>query len=242
MNLVIPMAGAGSRFSQAGYALPKPLLPAHGKTLLEWSVDSIPLSLVTRMVFVGLESQRKDIEGLVIERYAAHEPDFVWLPQVTRGQAETVMKAERHLDHELGLIIFNIDTAFDSPSLAGLLSDTALDGVLGSFHSDEDRFSFAKLDGNGKVTEVREKDPISNHALTGFYHFSRCSDFLIAAGNAIARNETQKGEFYVAPLYNELIAKGREFVIDVAKRHRILGTPAEYESFLVDGWQTNTEA
>ncbi len=236
MNLVIPMAGAGSRFTQAGYALPKSLLPAHGKTLLEWSVDSIPLPLVTRMVFVGLESQRKDIEGLVTERYAANKPEFVWLPQVTRGQAETVMKAEHLLIPERGLVIFNIDTAFDSPSLAALLSDTTHDGVLGSFHSDEDRFSFARLDDAGKVVEVREKVPISYHALTGLYHFSRCSDFLTVARNAIERNQTEKGEFYVAPLYNELIAQGREFVIDKAARHQILGTPAEYESFLDVGW------
>ncbi len=234
MNIVIPMAGAGSRFVDAGFKDPKPLLKAHGKTLLEWSVDSLPLELATRLVFIGLRAHQKttSIEDLIQQRYKKHNPQFIWLDHVTRGQAETVMMAADLLDKDKGLIIFNIDTAFESRNLVKLLQDPAHDGVLGCFDSSEPRFSFARTDGAGNVLEVKEKVPISNHALTGFYHFAKCADFLQAAKAAIDASRTEKGEFYVAPLYTDLIAKGKRFVLDQVDCHWILGTPDEYRSFL----------
>ncbi len=234
MNFVIPMAGLGSRFVEAGYQLPKPLLPAHGKTLLEWSVDSLPLELATRLIFVGLKEHRDahDLENVVRALYAEYDPQFLWLDQTTRGQAETVWLAGSLMDPDVGLLIFNIDTAFRSSGLADLLRNSDHDGVLGAFTSTEPRFSFASTDETGTVLEVREKSVISSSALTGLYHFASTSAFLEIAGSAIAANELEKGEFYVAPLYNRLIERGARFVLDRCEEHWILGTPAEYESFL----------
>lgn len=233
MNFVIPMAGAGRRFVEAGYKLPKPLLPAHGRTLLEWSVDSLPLHLATRMIFVGLEEHRDEfnLESFIAHRYAAYGPGFRWLAATTRGQSETVCVAADLLDHTLPLVIFNIDTAFVAPGLEGLLSAPSVDGVLGAFDSDEPRFSFARIE-NGRVTEVREKSVISRHALTGLYHFRRTKDFLRIAGEAIQSGRTEAGEFYVAPLYNQLITEGGRFAVHACRDHWILGTPAEYQAFL----------
>lgn len=234
MNFVIPMAGAGRRFAEAGYALPKPLLPAHGRTLLEWSVDSLPLQLAARLVFVGLEEHRhaNGLGDFIANRYAKFHPEFRWLPATTRGQSETVLAAADLLDAAQPLVIFNIDTAFEAPGLAEKLSDPSLDGVLGSFDSGEARFSFARLDASGRVTEVREKVAISRHALTGLYHFRRTADFLRIAGEAIAAGRTEAGEFYVAPLYNHLLAEGRRLAVHPCRGHWILGTPAEYQQFL----------
>jgi dTDP-glucose pyrophosphorylase len=234
MNFVIPMAGLGSRFTEAGYTLPKPLLPAHGKTLLEWSVDSLPLELATKLIFVGLEAHRDqyDLETIIRKLYASHHPEFLWLKSTTRGQAETVVLAAPLLDQSVGLLIFNIDTAFRSDGMAAALRDRSHDGVLGSFYSNEPRFSFAKSNEQGTVIEVREKVVISDQALTGLYHFASTELFLEIARAAISADEREKGEFYVAPLYNKLIARGARFITQSCEQHWILGTPAEYESFL----------
>jgi NDP-sugar pyrophosphorylase family protein len=234
MNFVIPMAGLGSRFRDAGYSLPKPLLPAHGKTLLEWSVDSLPLALATRLVFVGLKEHRDryGLEDFISQTYADYDPQFVWLDATTRGQAETVYLAAPLLDPSVGLLIFNIDTAFHSPTLASLLANPQHDGVLGAFPSQEPRFSYARLGDDGHVAEVREKTVISHHALTGLYHFSSTAAFLEIAGQALEQDDREMGEFYVAPLYNRLIDHGARFVVDPTPQHWILGTPSEYEHFL----------
>jgi NDP-sugar pyrophosphorylase family protein len=236
MNIVIPMAGLGSRFTEAGYTVPKPLLRAHGKTLLEWSVDSLPLDIATRLVFVGLEEHRDcfGIEDVIRSLYHTFDPVFHWLTKTTRGQAETVVAATPLLDQSAALLIFNIDTAFRSPGLGDRLRKSNDDGVLGAFHSSEPRFSYARTGPDGYVTEVREKVAISDNALTGLYHFKSTKDFLEVANATIAADVRECGEFYVAPLYNQLIARGGRFVVDQSEHHWILGTPAEYARFLDD--------
>ncbi len=235
MTIVIPMAGRGQRFVDAGYRVPKMLIEAHGKSLLQWSVDSLPLAACEWLVFIGLAEHEREF-GLSgqIRRWYGGGPrlSFVFLPGVTGGQAETVLAARTSINPEKPLLIFNIDTAFHSPTLAQTLADTANDGVLGAFASREPRFSFAAANENGIVTRVTEKEPISEHALTGMYHYRRAGDFLAVADAAVKHNQRVKGEFYVAPLYNALIAQGRRFVIDACDAHYILGTPAELEAFL----------
>jgi len=235
MTIVIPMAGRGQRFLDAGYRVPKMLIPAHGKSLLQWSVDSLPLSLATRIIFIGLADHEREFNlSAQIRAWYSRGPSllFHFLPDVTGGQAETVLAAAESIPPEEPLLIFNIDTAFHSPTLARVLQDRTNDGVLGAIASTEPRFSFAAVDSNGQVTSVTEKEPISPHALTGLYHYRRADDFLAVAGAAVQGNDRVKGEFYVAPLYNSLIASGRRFVLDHCRAHYILGTPAELQAFL----------
>jgi len=234
MTVVIPRAGHGRRFIEAGYKLPKYLLEAHGKTSLEWSVDSLPVELADVLIFVALREHERDyqIESRIRDLYGHRSSlAFFFLDQVTGGQAETVMKAAEAINPEQPLIIFNIDTMFSSPTLKGNLLRDDVDGVLGSFPSEEPRFSFAATDEAGYATLVTEKEPISKNALTGLYHFRRAGDFMDVASEAIKNNLLMKGEFYVAPLYNTLIERGARFILDPAPVHHILGTPGEYEAF-----------
>jgi dTDP-glucose pyrophosphorylase len=235
MTVVIPMAGRGQRFLDAGYRVPKMLVEAHGKTLLQWSVDSLPLNLAKKLIFIGLAEHEREFALAAKIRGWYRGPlslEFIFLPGVTGGQAQTVLSAHDLIPPDKPLLIFNIDTAFHSPTLARALTAADNDGVLGAFTSREPRFSFAAVDESGRVTRVTEKEPISDHALTGLYHYRRAGDFLAVAGEAVKRDNRIKGEFYVAPLYNPLIAQGRRFVIDACERHYILGTPAELEDFL----------
>jgi len=234
MIFVIPMAGHGRRFTAAGYTVPKYLLEAHGKTLLEWSVNSLPLELASLTIFVILREHEKAfrMEAKIRGLYKHQTPlAFIFLDEVTRGQAETIMFASSKIKPHLPLVIFNIDTMFSSATIKENLLRTDIDGVLGCFPSIEPRFSFASTDPNGRVICVKEKEPISNNALTGFYHFRRASDFLEIADEAIKRNQLTKGEFYVAPLYNKMIDRGSLLILDYAPVHHILGTPEEYTEF-----------
>ncbi len=233
MNFVIPMAGRGERFKKAGFSLPKMLIESHGKTLLEWSVDSLPLELCSNLIFIGLKEHKEqnDLEEVIRSKYAKYNPKFIWLDEVTRGQAETVVKAESLCDLNKDLLIFNIDTMFCSPLLKNVLKDNLFDGVLGAFESYEGRFSYAKLDEKGIVIETAEKIVISNYALTGLYHFKKCSSFFEVAKKHISKNILTGGEFYIAPMYNDLIANGEKFIVDICKSHWILGTPDELRYF-----------
>ena len=206
MNFIIPMAGLGSRFVDAGYDLPKYLLEAHGATLLEWSVNSLPLDLATTIVFVGMRSHNEEhrVEDFIQKVYSQYNLRFIWLDEPTRGQSETVVKAAEHVDPSLPLVIFN----------------------------SENRFSYARLKEDGDVDFVREKEVISNYALTGLYHFRTTEMFMRVAKATIKEQRMEKGEYYVAPLYNDCIAKGERVTLDACDAHCILGTPQEYEAFL----------
>ena len=234
MNFVIPMAGAGSRFKKAGFDKPKMLLEAHSKTLLEWSVDSLPLEICTNLIFIGLNEHKEkyNLEYFIKEKYNKYNLKFMWLDNITRGQAETVYKAKDLIDYNTDLVVFNIDTFFISENLKNNLLKNNIDGVLGAFESNEDRFSYAKLDKKGFITETAEKIVISKYALTGLYHFKYPKDFFDICQKHIENNILYKNEFYIAPMYNELIKQGKKFIIDLAKVHWVLGTPEEYKEFI----------
>ena len=236
MNFLITMAGEGRRFREAGYELPKMLIGAKGKSLLEWSIDSLPLNLCSRLIFVAQQKHEDEfqlarkIDSIYKNRVGALH--FRFIDKLTRGQSETACLAKDLMDLSKPLLIFNIDTQFSSSSLEKNLLKNNVDGVLGAFYSEEPRFSFAALDEKGFVTKTAEKEVISSNALTGLYHFTYPEDFFEAAESAFDNNETTKGEFYIAPLYNHLIKKGRKLIVDMADEVNILGTPEELEVFL----------
>lgn len=236
MTFVIPMAGRGERFLRAGYTVPKMLIEAHGKTLLQWSIDSLPLHLATRLVFVGLRAHevQHHLSVLIRDCYGPAVPGifFHWLDETTRGQAQTVLSCKHLIPPAEPLLIFNIDTAFRSTSLAAALKNGENDGVLGGFRSREPRFSFARVGENGVVERIVEKEAISDCALTGLYFCRSADDFLHAAEEAVSRDATVNGEFYVAPILNDLVVSGRRFVVDWCESHQILGTPEELAEFL----------
>ena len=235
MNFVSPMAGRGQRFVDAGYDLPKMLIPAHGKTLMEWSIDSLPLELCTNLVCIILREHEEEyrlsdkIMALYDDRFSIK---FLFLDQVTRGQAETVFLAHHLFDDHKELLIYNIDTYFYSPILAADLLRADHDGVLGAFHATENRFSFAKVGIDGYVTETAEKQVISNLALTGMYHFKEVQDFIETVSYHLNNDLRVNNEFYIAPMYNYLIKKGMRFIVNSCDSHFILGTPAELDYFL----------
>lgn len=229
---VIPMAGAGSRFTKEGFALPKYAISAKGKSLLSWSLESLPLDLFSKVILVAQNSAVEQVDPLsvITTEQAAYVTDVVLLDHLTKGQAETVCAAKSHFNDQ-GLLIYNCDTSFFAGSLRPMLASAAQarDGIIGAFHGEGSHWSFAKTDMNGVVTETAEKVRISDNCLTGLYHFSRGLDFLEAYEAEAA--SPQGPELYVAPLYNHLIRKGRQFVLNFVDEFRPLGTPGELRTF-----------
>ena len=235
MNFLITMAGQGTRFLNGGYQRPKWLIHAKGKSLLQWSVDSLPLDLCSKMIFVILRDHETEYNtsNFISEIYGDYNLQFVFLDEPTRGQAETAFRAKHLISNSESLLIYNIDTKFNSSTLKTSLLNPDIDGVLGAFKSTSPKFSFAKLDKNRMfITEVTEKIPISDNALTGLYHFSRAELFFTVAEQAIKKENLTHGEFFIAPLYNQLIAEGYKFILDFSNSFDVLGTPAELELFI----------
>ena len=236
MTFVIPMAGRGSRFQKAGYKLPKYMIEVKGKTLFEYSINSLPISIADKLIFICLKEHGEDLVTNFIKLKAKHNNiEIIFLDEVTRGQAETVYKARNHINNNDELLIYNIDTYFKSNTLKEKLENRDLnqDGILGAFidESNDDKWSFAKLNDNNNIIQTTEKEKISDFALTGLYHFLKASDFLEIAEDWIINNKTVRNEFYIAPMYNDLIKQGKNYILDIVDDFVPLGTPEEVRNF-----------
>jgi NDP-sugar pyrophosphorylase family protein len=237
LNIVMPMAGLGSRFRQAGFTVPKPLIEVRGRPMYAWATESLPLEQSTRLIFILLASQpecpdlRRDIES----RYARHQPVVLTVPELTAGQAITVLRAREFINHDEPLLIHNADTAFDiDHSWAERAWEEKLDGALLVFPSQEKRWSFARENAAGFVEEVREKEVVSPCASTGTYWFRRGADFVRAAEARFHSGRREASEFYVGPLYNDLIAKGAKVKNFPIRKLYCFGTPEDLAATLRD--------
>ncbi|GJD64270.1 glycosyltransferase family 2 protein [Methylobacterium frigidaeris] len=236
LTIVVPMAGLGSRFSQAGYVDPKPLIRIHDVPMIRLVIENLRPSRPHRFVFV---CQRSHVAAFgLAERFAQWAPGcaIVQLDGLTAGAACTVLAAREHFG-DGALMIANSDQYIDAPidRYLGVL-DEGYDGVIMTMTASDPKWSFVEVDADGLVRRVVEKEVISNEATTGIYSFAKCSDFVRSAEAMIGADRRVNGEFYVAPVYNEMIAGGSRIAIssvgtDLAGMHG-LGTPADLDAFL----------
>lgn len=232
LTIVVPMAGRGSRFADAGYADPKPLIPVNGKPMIKLVIENLRPRGAHRFVFI---CQREHVKAYDLEpKLKAWAPgcEIVQLDGVTEGAACTVLTAA-HLIGDGPLMIANSDQYIDYPIDDYLAAMDGLDGLIMTMQAHDPKWSFVAVDDAGIATEVAEKTPISTHATTGIYNFARGTDFLEGAREMIDRDLRVNGEFYVAPVYNMLIERGARFgICDIGEGMHGLGTPADLELFL----------
>ncbi|ONG38627.1 hypothetical protein BKE30_11835 [Alkanindiges hydrocarboniclasticus] len=233
MNIVIPMAGAGSRFSKAGFKIPKPLIDVQGKPMYQWATNSLPLEYASRLIFILREDAfTEQIIEDIHKTYGMFEPRIKILENLTRGQAETVYLARDMMDLNQPTLIHNADTAFQSMEMP----DEDVFGGLVVFESalNDARWSFARThdDQPDRVVEVREKQIISRLASTGTYYFSDTAWMLYSIKHSLMNDITEQGEFYIAPLYNRAIENGHYIQCLNCEHFTCLGTPEELESAL----------
>jgi NDP-sugar pyrophosphorylase family protein len=238
LTVVIPMAGRGSRFADVGYELPKPLLPVHGVPMIEVVVQNLTPREPCRFVFICRREHVEEYGFVPALRDVAPGCRIVTVDQVTEGAACTVMLAEREVDPDDVLVIANSDQWVDCDIDFHLsaMRDESLDGLIMTMTADDPKWSFVELGQDSRVTNVVEKEVVSNEATVGIYTFARGGDFFRAARSMIAAEKRVNGEFYVAPAYNELIAEGAAIGIDNVGSEGAgmygLGTPNDYETFL----------
>jgi UDP-N-acetylglucosamine diphosphorylase / glucose-1-phosphate thymidylyltransferase / UDP-N-acetylgalactosamine diphosphorylase / glucosamine-1-phosphate N-acetyltransferase / galactosamine-1-phosphate N-acetyltransferase len=237
VNIVIPMAGLGSRFHQAGFHTPKPLIPVLGRPMYAWATESLPLSQAGRLIFVLLESQPEfnDLRSDILKRYSRAHPIVLSVPTLTAGQSITVLRTKELINSDEPLLIHNADTAFEiEPSWATDALQTGCDGALLVFRSAEPRWSYSRDDDSGRVIEVKEKVVISPWASTGTYWFRKGSDFVRLAESRWTAGHKEASEYYVGPLYNDLIAQGGRVKNYPIARLFCFGTPEDLAATLKD--------
>lgn len=233
LNIVIPMAGRGSRFANAGYVLPKPLIDVKGRPMIERVTKNMRPVCEHRFIYVcqqehlekyGLEEKLKQVSpGCVI----------VSIDHITEGAACTVMLAEKYIDNDDELMIANSDQYVDTDINAYLKVQEENDGLIMCMPAADPKWSFIKYDKQGFVTMVREKEVISNEATVGVYNYRHGRDFVHFAYQMIEKDIRVNNEFYVAPVYNEMIEAGKKVVfMDVGDKMHGLGTPSDLNQFL----------
>lgn len=225
MNIVIPMAGQGSRFISAGYNIPKPFIPIKGKPMIEWVIDNIGTEDDTFYLICRLEH----LEYLT-NSSLPYKNNIAFIPiiQPTEGAACTVLHAEKFINNYEPLLIANSDqyVVYDKEAWKQTLQDHPSGNIM-TFDCDHPKWSYAKIDkGGGMVTRVAEKQVISNHATVGVYYFGCGADFVDAAKKMIRKNIRTNNEFYVCPIYNELIEHVDIYTFDVDKMYG-MGTPED---------------
>jgi NDP-sugar pyrophosphorylase family protein len=238
LNIVIPMAGRGSRFADAGYELPKPLIPIHGKPMIEWVVDNLRPARPHRFIFLCLAEHlaRYDVAARIGE--IAPGSEIVPVDHVTEGAACTILLARELIDSDAPLMTANSDQWVDLniDDYLGSSDDPALAGLIMTMWADHPKWSYVRLDANEVVVEVVEKEVVSNEATVGIYNFARGRDYVRAADAMIARDLRVNGEFYVAPTYNQLIEEGSFIGFDnigsVEDGMYGLGTPEDLDAFI----------
>ena len=210
LNIVIPMAGAGSRFAREGYPLPKPLIPVDGEPMIRLVIENLRPSRPHRFIFL-CQSAHLAAYGLAAKLQAwARGSVVIGLDGLTEGAACTVLAAAGFIDSEAPLMIANSDQWVDQDidAYLGVLDRDGLDGLIMTMRAEDPKWSFVGLDAAGLVTRVVEKRPISSEATVGIYNFRHGAAFVRGARAMIDADERVNGEFYVAPVYNRLIAVG----------------------------------
>lgn len=240
LNIVIPMAGAGSRFSKSGYTDPKPLIKVHGIPMIKVVIDNLRPKCAHRFIFICQKIHV--IEYGLNEKFKqwTSEYDVVEIDGLTQGAACTVLAARDFICNDSALMIANSDQFIseDINKYLSALESEALDGLIMTLYSKDPKWSFVTKNGNGYVERVAEKEVISDEATVGVYNFKRGVDFVLAAESMISAGLSVNGEYYVAPVYNLLAGIGKKIgtynIGSEGSEMHGLGTPVDLENFLAN--------
>lgn len=239
MNVIVPIAGRGSRFLQEShripeYAKPKPLINIAGHSMVEWALASYPLTGKENLIFIvreehmenpGIDKELKKIFGEKIKIVVQNVP-----PQ---GAAHSVLLARDYINNETPLLVTDSDHYIDGDTHFKAIDNyEKIDGLIPVFYANNPKWSFAKTDEDGYVIETAEKVQISRNANIGAYYFSKGRDFVLAAEEMMEENDKTNGEFYIAPVYNYMIRRGKLIRLSRPRFVHGLGTPRDVEKFL----------
>jgi len=232
LNVLIPMAGAGSRFTNAGYTFPKPLIEVRGKSMIQVVVDNIGLDANYHFVVQKEHREKYNLDTML--NLIAENCKVIEVDGVTEGAACTALLAKKFINNNQPLFFANSDqwVDWDPVEFMYKMQETKSDGGIVTFEANHPKWSFAKTNNNGIVTEVAEKKPISTNATVGYYYWKHGSDFVKYAEEMIIKNIRVNNEFYVCPVYNQAIEDGKIIRISRAKAMWGLGTPEDLDYYV----------
>lgn len=239
MNVLIPMAGAGSRFAEAGYSFPKPLIDVNGMPMIQAIIDNLAINATYTYIVQKEHYEKYNLSYLL----NAITPgcNIVQVDGITEGAAVTCLLAKEFIDNDESLVMANSDQIVDWSSrefLYDLYSKNA-DGGIATFKSTHPKWSYAKTDNLGMVTEVAEKKPISDNATVGIYYWKHGSDFVKYAEQMISKDIRVNGEFYTCPVFNEAIEDGKRIYTVPVEKMWGIGTPEDLKFYLKKIWITD---
>lgn len=233
MQILIPMAGAGSRFAQVGYKDPKPLIDVRGLPMIRRVIDN--LGHDHDYIFVVQKSTLDNYKDRLVEvTQITRSSRFLSTSGLTEGAAQTCLLAKDYLDIHQSLMIANCDQImdWDHQHFYEWFESTPSDGSILTFNSDSEKNSYVTINQNGWVTDCKEKIVISNLATTGVYVWRRAVDYIWAAEDMILKNIRFNNEFYVCPVYNQNILKGQKINTYHISQHWPIGTPEDLKEYL----------
>jgi HAD superfamily hydrolase (TIGR01509 family) len=232
MNVLIPMAGAGSRFANAGYTFPKPLIEVNGKPMIQVVVEN--LNIDAHFIFLVQKEHYEKYNLKQLLNLIAPGCDIIQVDGLTEGAACTTLLAKELINNDNPLLMANSDQFVEWNSNECLYAFTAdaIDGGIVSFKATHPKWSFAKIGDDGFVTEVAEKNPISDNATVGIYFWKKGSDYVKYAEQMISNNIRTNGEFYVCPVFNEAIQDDKKIRVKQIEKMWGIGTPEDLNYFL----------
>lgn len=239
LNVLIPMAGLGSRFADAGYTFPKPLIEVGNKAMIQAVVDS--LSIKAKYTYVVQEDHylKYNLEDFL--NSITPDCNIVRVDGLTEGAAATALLSKQYIDNNKSLVIANSDQIVEWSSrnfLFDLIKHNA-DGGIATFTSNHPKWSYAEVDDLGHVTRVEEKRVISNIATVGIYYWKKGSDFVKYAEQMISKNIRTNNEFYICPVFNEAILDGKKILTGKVDKMWGVGTPEDLENYMSHGYSND---
>ena len=229
-NLLLPIAGKAQRFIDAGYTMPKALILAKNKHVIDWAMDSVDTKDCNLIFMVRVDHVYNFSIDKILKQKFGEDITIVKLNKVTRGALETCTLAREHIDNDLPLIVYTPDVHFGPVFNPDTISNDS-DGFLLTFTANSPDHSYSEYDEEGIVSNVVEKEVISKEANVGLYHFKSGKTFLKYADEMIQNEIMYKNEFYIAPMYNLMIRDGLKITAANTEKMHVLGTPHQFEFF-----------
>lgn len=234
MKILIPMAGEGSRFSKEGYTFPKPLIDVNGKPMIQKVVENLDFD--AEYIFLVRKEHLTKYSGMdkTLSRITNGKFTIVEVDKLTEGAACTTLLAKKYINNDEDLLIANSDQIieYSSENFNYMKNFTMVDSMVFAFRAVHPKWSFVKTNSRGIVTEVAEKNPISDIATCGIYWYRKGSDYVKYAETMIKKNIRVNNEFYIAPVYNELIQNGGILIPYFVHKMYGIGTPEDLKFYL----------
>jgi len=227
INIVIPLAGEGRSFIQAGYPLPKPLINVAGKPIIQKVIENIKPKFPYRFTLICRKDHYERYSlGELFHNITGGNYNIIQVINLPQGAACTALTAIDLINNDNELIIANADQIIDV-SIDDFLQfarERKADAAIMTFEASHPKWSFARLSKNGKVIETAEKKVISNHATVGIYYYRTGKIFVNASLAMIEKNIRFNNDFYICPAFNEIILGGGKVLsweIDPKRMHSV---------------------